>query len=71
MDEFSGHGLLVADNLRFPLEGLEKFPFEFGIRLEPVSEVCTGGTFVYCKVSIIPPLNDLSDRIVVHSVEAS
>lgn len=69
MDELSRHLLFVADYFGFPLEGLEKFPFEFGIRLEPVSEVCAGGTFVYRKVSIIPPVNDLSDGIGMYSVE--
>lgn len=38
--------------------------------LETMAEVVSGRAFVYGKISIVTPLNDLSDRIVVHSVEA-
>jgi len=71
MHHLSRHCFLIAYYLRFSVEPFEEFSFQFRMSFEIMSEIRSYGALMYREVSIVSPLDNLSNRIGMYSVECS
>ena len=71
MYHFSCHLFLITDDSSISVEGFKEFSFKFCIVLKLMTKIGFRCAFMNHKISIFRSFDNLSDEIIVYSIEYS